>query len=245
MYSASANGMQSATFSYDMNMTMTPADDASTQALGAAAGLLSNLGIKASGTGVMQVIDPTKNLANVKMDINTEAMGQKIVVQTITISGTTWTRLGADGTWTKADASTAVTTAKSETNVDPGNMFMAFDSATNVKWLDDNPLNGQPTHHLSFQIDPAKLNLAGMIQGSQNGKATPDQIKAIMNDMTLKGEAWLGADDLLPRQEKVTMGWVMPLPGGTGTNANLKVGMDTTMVFDKINQPVDIKPPAQ
>jgi hypothetical protein len=227
-----------------MNMKMAPADDASKQALGAAAGMLSNLAIKGSGTGAMQVVDPATHRANVKMDMTTDAMGQKFIIQTVTISDTSWVRIGSDGKWQKADANASATTAKSQTGMTPGSMFMAFDSATDVKWLDDNPLNGQPVHHLSFTIDPAKLKLDQIIQNSQNGKATPEELQAIMKNMTLSGEAWLGADDLLPRQEKVNMTWVMPLPGGTGTNANLKVGMDTTMVFDKINQPVDIQPPA-
>jgi hypothetical protein len=245
VYSASAKGLRSATFTYQMTMTMAPADDASTNALGAAAAMLSNLAIKASGTGAMQVVDAAKGQANVRMDINTDAMGQKILVQTITVSGTTWTRVGTDGAWQKADVKTGGTIAKTQTGVDPSSMFLAFDGATDVKWLDDNPLKGKPVHHLSFSIDPAKLNLAGVIQNGQNGKATPEELQAMMKIMTINAEAWLGADDLLPRQEKLTLGWVMPLPGNAGVSANLKVGMDTLMVFDKLNQPVEIKAPAE
>jgi hypothetical protein len=226
-------------------MTMAPADDASTNALGAAAGMLSNLAIKASGTGAMQVVDAAKGQANLRMDISTDAMGQKILVQTITVSGTTWTRVGTDGAWQKADVKTGGTIAKTQTGVDPSSMFLAFDGATDVKWLDDNPLKGKPVHHLSFSIDLAKLNLAGVIQNGQNGKATPEELQAMMKIMTVNAEAWLGADDLLPRQEKLTLGWVMALPGNAGVSANLKVGMDTLMVFDKLNQPVEIKAPAE
>ncbi len=247
VYSASAKGLRSATFTYEMNMTMAPADDASTKALGPVASVLSNLAIKASGTGAMQVVDAATGRANLRMDISTEAMGQKILVQTLTVSGTTWTRVGTDGAWQKADIKQAGTTANAQTGVDPSNMFLAFDGATEVKWLDDNPLNGKPVRHLSFSIDPAKLNLAAVIQKSQNGKATPEEIQATMENMTIDAEAWLGAEDLLPHQEKLSIGWVMvmPLPGQAGINADLKVGMDTLMVFDKLNEPVEIKAPAE
>ena len=245
LYSASAKGLQSASFTYDMNMTMAAADEAATKALGPAAAMLSNLSIKASGTGAMQVIDAAKGLANMRMDMDTEAMGQTFHIQTISVGGTTWTRVGTDGAWQKADIKTNGTAGKAATGVDPSNMLLAFDSATDVKWLDDEPLNGEPVQHLGFKIDPAKLNLAGVLQSSQNGKATPEELQAMMENMTINAEAWLGAGDLLPRQEKLTIGWVMPLPGEIGVKANLKVGMDTLMIFDMINQPVEIKAPTE
>jgi hypothetical protein len=245
LYSTSGKGLKSASFTYEMNMTMAAANDASTQALGPAAAILSGLAIKASGTGAMQVVDAAKSQVNVRMDINTEAMGQKLLIQTITVSGTTWTRVGTDGAWEKAATKTDGTSALIQTGVDPSNMFLGFDGATNVKWLDDKPLNGKPVYHLSFSIDPAKLNLAGVIQNSQNGKATPEELQAMMKNMKIDAEAWLGADDLLPHQEKLTIGWVTPLPGDAGISAQLKVGMDTLMVFDKVNEPVEIKAPAE
>ncbi len=245
LYSASAKGMRSANFTYDMNMAMAPADDASTKALGPAAAILSNLAVKASGSGALQVVDAAKGVANLSMEINAEAMGQTLLIQTVTVSGTTWTRVGTGSAWQKADAATETATAKTEPFVDPGNMLLAFAGATDVRWLDDNPVNDQPVHHLSFRIDPAKLNLAGVLDNSQNGQATPEEVQAIMQQMTIDAEAWLGAGDLLPRQEKMTIGWVMQLPGAMGVKAQLKVDLDVLMVFDKINQPVEIVAPIE
>jgi hypothetical protein len=241
LYSAGSN-FKSATFTYDMNMTMSPADDTSATALGPAAGVLSQMAIKGKGSGAMQVVDAAQGKTNLQMSFDMGVMGQQVKMDMIMLDGQVWTRIGEDGAWEKAQSPS--TAAKSMGGMDPSSMMESYRDAVKVEWLDDKPLNGEAVHHLRYQVDPSKMDMSSVLASAEGGKASPEQIQAMLKEMSIDAEVWLTAKDLATRQTKMQISFIMPMPGQADLkDVKLKVVMDMTMAFDKINQAVEIKAP--
>lgn len=229
-----------------MNMTMAPADDASAKALGPAADQLSQVAIKGTGQGAIQVIDPLAGKSNMSMDLEMNAVGQKIMLHMIMVGDTAWVRMGDQGDWQKSDAKAGA--SKSLGGMDPKTMLESYRNATKVQFVEDTKLGEEAVRHLHFVVDPSKTDMSSVVNSAtanSSGQLSPEDLQAIMKEMTIDVDVWLTAKELQLRQEKMVMSFTMPLPGlPAGVEARLLTKMDLLMRFDKINQPVKIEPPA-
>jgi hypothetical protein len=246
LYSSSTGTFRSATFTYEMTMTMKAADEASAQALGKTAQFLETFTMSATGDGAMQVVDAKAGKANMRMDFDMNVMGQKITIQMVMVDNILWIRTGDEKIWQK----TVITSTEQAASVmpggmDPTSMLESFQNATNVQWVEDTTLKGEPVRHLRFAVDPKKLNLDSVLESMSKEEASSEDLKMIMEGMKVDADVWLRAKDLAVRQEKMVISVVVPAPKALDVpDAKLRMDIGMVMFFDKLNEPVEITSPA-
>ena len=192
--------MKSATFTYDMGITMKPADDASAKALGATADQLSQASQKMTGEGAFEIIDAKKNLANSSMTIKGTSGGQATEAKVVVIGKDSW--VCVSGTECLKVASQAA-----EAGSDPAQLLKLLQGAAKVTWVDSKPLKGEAVHHLRYTLD--KKSADALIPA-----ATRKLWQQVFGSVEMAGtiDVWLTAKELQVRQVAENIGVVMGLP---------------------------------
>jgi hypothetical protein len=232
LYASAPGRMKSATFVYQVNTTLKPADEASAKALGATANQLSQAGQTMTGTGAFEVVDVAKNLANMRMTFETSTQGQTTKGETVVLDDTVWYCTSVLGC-----LKLPRTSSSKLTGVDPAQMLELLRHASAPVWVDENPLNGEPVHHLRYKVN--KENAANLVSG-----LVRDAWKEMVKEMTVQVDVWMTAQDLVIRKMEVGVGMILEI---SIQNANPRIRGDTSMVmsYDKLNQPVKIEAPKQ
>jgi hypothetical protein len=240
-YASESDLVRSMGFTMSMSMTLQPADEEATGALGGVvAAALQAANMTGSGSGLMEVTDSSAGLANMQMTMDINAAGQEMVVETIVLGDKAWTRVG-DGKWTK----TAVERAQSSVpggwgGWDPLGIEDMLEDAVDVMYVGEEVRDGQSLYHLRFTVDPATADL-GAILGTTG--VPGEEMDQLLQDAGIGADVWLGADDLIPRYYDMTMNFILPgLALGVG-DGSLRMVMNTAMAFSDINEPVTIEAP--
>jgi hypothetical protein len=240
-YASERDLVQSMGFTMSMSMTLQPADEEATGALGGVvAAALQAATMTGSGSGLVEVTDSSAGLANMQMTMDINAAGQEMVVETIVLGDKAWTRVG-DGKWTK----TAVERAQSSVpggwgGWDPLGIEDMLEDAVDVMYVGEEVRDGQSLHHLRFTLDPATADL-GAILGTTG--VPGEEMDQLLQDAGISADVWLGADDLIPRYYDMTMNFTLPgLALGVG-DGSLRMVMNIAMAFSDINEPVTIEAP--
>ncbi len=245
LYSGLAGVLQSYTFTYDMKVEVAPADEASAEALGEALGaeMLGLLSMRAAGSGAVQVVDPALSKANMRMDIEMEFAGQTESLHMVVVGDTAWMRLGDKGPWQKMDVGEAGGVAP---GIDPNTVLADLDKATDVRWIEESELEGERVHHLRFSFDPSEMDLSSLFAGANLGQLSPEEFQSILEEMIIEGETWLGVGDLLPRQQRLVISTVVPMPEEAGIpEAKLRFVIDVVSRLDNFNEEIIIEPPTE
>jgi hypothetical protein len=241
-YATENDLVQSMGFTMSMSMTLQPADEDATGALGGVvAAALQAAAMTGSGSGLVEVTDSSAGLANMQMAMDISAAGQQMTVETIVLGDEAWTRVG-NGEWTKTDVASA---QSSVPGIElpgmklPGVKGM-FEDVVDVVYVGEEMRDGQSLHHLRFTLDPASVDM-GAILGTTG--SSEDDISPLMQDAFITADVWLGVDDLIARYQNLRMDFILPgLALGVG-DASLHMVMNTSMVFTDINEPVTIEAP--
>ena len=235
-YSSKSDLVHSMGFTMAMSMTLQPADDAATTALGdVVLAALQNANM--TGTGVIEITDKATGQANMQMAMNVNAAGQEIKVETIVLDGKAWSRVG-DGQWTEGDVKDAQNSVPG--GMDPMGMERRLKDAVNVEYVGEEERDGQSEHHLRYTLDPGAVDLVTVF-GSTGIPA--EQINPFLKDASISVDTWLGANDLLPRYQDMAMAFNLPGTAFGIGDANLRMLMDITMAYTNINEPVTIEAP--
>lgn len=242
LYAGSAQALQSGEFTYDMSMTMEPADDAAEKALGSAADMLKAFEMKVSGTGAMQAGDAQGQNNKMRMSLNLSAAGRASKVEVVVIGNTVWTRTGS-GAWQRAQARPGQSQLPG--GMDPNEMLSAFKDATDVQWVEDTTLNGEAVSHIRFTVDPSKFDMSSLT-GNLGQNASREDVQKLLDNTTIAADVWLTKDNLELRQQQMHITMLVPAPEGVGNaDTRIRMIMDATMQMQNINQPVTIEAPAQ
>ncbi|MCU0508709.1 MAG: hypothetical protein MUC34_09940 [Anaerolineae bacterium] len=242
LYSSAGEMFKTAEFTYDMTMTMAPADDASKDALGDEAAEIENFKMNLAGTGAMDMTDPEN--VKMRMDMDMSAAGQDISIEMVMIGKTAWIKMPGQDEWTKAEGDQALSTLP--TGITPDQMLEDFENAVDVEWIEDTTLNGEEVSHLRFTMDPSKMDLEALTGDAMLGQEmTPEQLQELMKDMKPVVDVWLSKATLQPRGQKMQLDWVMGLPEDANMgDAKLRITMLMDAEYSKVNEPVTIEAPA-
>jgi hypothetical protein len=240
-YASESDLVRSMGFTMSMSMTLQPADEEATGALGGVvAAALQAATMTGSGSGLMEVTDSSAGLANMQMTMDINAAGQEMAVETIVLGDKAWTRVG-DGKWTKTDVESAQSSVPGGWGGwDPLGMEDMLEDAVDVAYIGEEVRDGQSLHHLRFTLDPATADL-GAILGTTG--VPGEEMDQLLQDAGISADVWLGADDLIPRYYDMTMNFTLPgLALGVG-DGSLRMVMNIAMAFSDINEPVTIEAP--
>jgi hypothetical protein len=243
MYSSAGEMFKTAEFTYDLTMTMAPADDASKAALGDEAAELENLKTEMTGSGAMDRTDPDN--VKMRMELNMNAAGQNLSLEMVGIGQTAWVKMPGQDEWTKVEDQEALSSMTA--GVTPDEMLEDFENAVDVEWIEDTTLNGEEVSHLRFTLDPAKMDLDALTGSlGQGEEISPEDLQAMMKDMKPVVDVWLSRATLQPRGQKMQLDWLMPLPEQANMgDAKLRIIMLMNAEYSKVNEPVTIEAPAK
>jgi hypothetical protein len=243
MYSSAGEMFKTAEFTYDLTMTMAPADDASKAALGDEAAELENLKTEMTGSGAMDRTDPQN--VKMRMELNMNAAGQKLSLEMVGIGQTAWVKMPGQDEWTKVEDQEALSSMTA--GVTPDEMLEGFENAVDVEWIEDTTLNGEEVSHLRFTLDPSKMDLDALTGSlGQGEEISPEDLQAMMKDMKPVVDVWLSRATLQPRGQKMQLDWLMPLPEQANMgDAKLRIIMLMNAEYSKVNEPVTIEAPAE
>lgn len=244
LYTARPGSFGSAEFDYVMTLKMSPADEASAAAMGDAAEQLSAAPMTITGTGAMEVTDPGALKSKMRMNMNLDMAGQQMAMDMIVIDQAAWLRIGPDGAWQKVEGEQA--TAAIPGGMDPDSMLETFQNATDVAWVEDVDIDGEPVSHLRFAIDPAKLDLASLTGMMGQAEMSSDEVQAALQEMKPVIDVWITRAGLELRKQVMAFDVIMSLPEEMGiAGAKLRMGLTMEMQFRNVNQPVTIEAPAE
>lgn len=244
LYTGRPGSFSSAEFDYVMTLEMSPADEASAAALGDDAGQLSDVQMKITGDGAMEVTDPGALKSKMRMAMNLDMAGQQMAMEMIIIDQTAWIRVGSEGEWQKVEGEQA--TSAIPGGMDPESMLETFQNATDVVWVGDLEIDGEPVSHLRFAIDPAKLDLASLTAMTDQEELSEQELQEILQDMKPVIDVWITRSNLELRRQVMAFDMIMPFPEELGASgAKLRMAMEMDMQFRNVNQPVTIEPPAE
>ncbi len=243
MYSSGAQLFKTAEFTYTMTMTMSPADDASKEALGDQAAELENFKVDMTGAGAIDMTD-TENV-KMRMDMDMNASGQQVSIEMVMIGKTAWVKMPGQDTWTKAEGDQALSSLPA--GITPEQMMDDFKNAVDVEWVEDTTLNGEEVSHLRFTMDPSKMDLESLTGSiTQGQELTAEQLQEIMKDMKPVVDVWLSKADLQIRGQRTNLDWVMALPDEANAgDAKIRFVMSMDAQYSKVNEPVTIEAPAE
>jgi hypothetical protein len=169
---------------------------------------------------------PDKSRLTTRMSL----LGQSVSVDTITIGGRTFSKglMGSD--WTESDENDPQGAV-----LDPlGQADLSTVAA--VTEVDRPEIDGRPTRHLSYTIDPNKL--AEKMKSSQPA-ATP---ALNVSGATGRGEVWIRTDDnQIVRQLvklSVDMAGDLGIPGVSATSGKSAFEISFDLKFSQIGEPV-------
>jgi hypothetical protein len=243
LYSAAPGRLESAEFSYEMRMGISPVDDAAREALGPAALMLSAATVKGSGEGAISLADTESGRADVRLDMTVSVLGQEMRMGTILVGGTMWTRLG-DGPWEKQTPAAMGATVPG--GLFPDRMLESLNEAQELVYVGEELLDGRQVHHLRYTVAPAALDAAGLLKGLEvtGGFFSAEDIEALLGSTEVVADVYLATEDLSIARQAISMEMVMAAPPRlNAADARLRLGVDMVMGFDKLNEPVTILPP--
>jgi hypothetical protein len=244
LYIGQPGSFKSAEFDYLMTLEMSPADEASAAALGDEAEMLSDVRMTITGDGAMEVTDPGALKSKMRMNMNLSMAGQQMAMELIMIDQTAWIRVGPDGEWQKVEGEQAM--AAIPGGMDPESMLETFQNATDVVWIEDLEIDGEPASHLSFAIDPAKLDLKSLTAMTNQAELSEEEMEQILRDMEPVIDVWVTRADLELRRQRMAFDMIMAFPEELGiSDAQLRMAMVMDMQLSNVNQPVTIEAPAE
>ncbi len=242
LYVGRPGSFSSAEFDYVMTLEMSPADEASAAALGDDAGQLSDVQMKITGDGAMEVTDPGALKSKMRMAMNLDMAGQQMAMEMIIIDQTAWIRVGSEGEWQKVEGEQAMSAIPG--GMDPESMLETFQNATDVAWVEDLEIDGEPVSHLRFAIDPAKRDLASLTAMTDQAELSEEELQEILKDMQPVIDVWITKANLELRRQVMAFDMIMPFPEELGaSDAKLRMALEMDMQVRNVNEPVTIEAP--
>lgn len=242
LYTGRPGSFNSAEFDYVMTLEMSPADEASAAALGDDAEQLSDVQMKITGDGAMEVTDPGALKSKMRMAMNLDMAGQQMAMEMVIIDQTAWIRVGSEGEWQKVEGEQAMSAIPG--GMDPESMLETFQNATDVAWVEDLEIDGEPVSHLRFAIDPAKLDLESLTAMTDQAELSEEELQEILKDMQPVIDVWITKANLELRRQVMAFDMIMPFPEELGaSDAKLRMALEMDMQFRNVNEPVTIEAP--
>lgn len=191
--------------------------------------------------GDMVMVGPSPDDVDMQMEMSMDMLGQQVAIEMIAVDGEYWMR-EAGGSWQKEPAAAAGMTTG--LGGDPTAALQYLEQARDVKRLGDEKVEGTDCYRFSFTMDADALATPEMLgQVTSGGQVTDEQARQMLETAVLAGEVWVGKEDLFPRREVIDMKFEISGLPGLG-DAAIKYDMQIDMRFSKLNQPVEIKTPA-
>jgi hypothetical protein len=190
--------------------------------------------------GDFEMVGTSPEDANMSMEMTMSLLGQTVEMDMITISGESWTREAGKG-WEKMPPGSV--NATGGLGGDPAAALRYLEQAKNLEKLNDEKVDGVDCHHYSYEMDADALYTPEMLsQLTGDAQLTDAQARDMLESAELKGEVWVGKEDLFPRRQLIDTTFdISGLPGLEGVT--VKYDMQIDMRFSQINEPVEIKAP--
>jgi hypothetical protein len=158
--------------------------------------------------GTIEVVDYAAGTIDIELHVNFTVSGGGQDMHVIRFGDRAWAR-GYGGQWGERPVE-ELTSDDWERMLwggwHPLNALEPFDSATEVEWVEDSPLDGEPAHHLRVVFDPEKMrHLAATAKARYEYYWVPLLHEAggmygVPASVDVQADVWLAAEDLAVRQ---------------------------------------------
>ncbi|NOZ05765.1 MAG: hypothetical protein GXP41_05360 [Chloroflexi bacterium] len=181
----------------------------------------------------------TGQTPDVRMTLRVQAQGESHTIEFVQVDGRQW--VNTEGKWEENKDFQQKTANGGDFTTNPLTMLFAMKAMGNVDRLPDENIDGVPTYHYRFTVDPQKLLSSEELS---NGPVNSSMFASLFQDLTLQVEVWADQEHLWMRQEKLLLHAKMAGPAGNGQPASsVEIQVEGLIKLSRFNQPVTIKPP--
>ncbi len=173
------------------------------------------------------------------MTVRMQAEGESHTVELVQVDGRQWANV--DGVWEENEEFEQDIASGGDVMTDPVSMFLGLQAMGTVERLPDETVDGVPTVHYRFSVDPRAFLQSEELNSDQFDAS---MLMALFQDFTFEVEIWADQAQLWLRQEKLVFGASFAAPAeGDQEASGMSLQFDGLIKLSQHNEPVVIKPP--
>jgi len=181
-------------------------------------------------------------MPDLHLTLRVQAQGESQTVEAIQVDGRQW--VNTDGKWEENkdfQQQSAAGGGGGDVTTNPLAFLTGMESMGKVDRLPDESIDGVPTYHYRFTVDPQKLLSSEELS---NAPVDSSMFASLFQDLTVQVEMWADQEHLWMRQERLLLHAKMAGPAGDGQPASsVELQLEGLIKLSHFNEPVTIKPP--